>query len=289
MFRTTAILATLAAYNLVLIGIGVWASGRTRSEEDYYLGGRRLGPWVAALSASASSSSAWTLLGVSGFAWSFGLSAVWLFPGCVGGFLLNWYVLAPRLRAAAADRNAVTVTEFLAGPPGTPYRKPIVFLASGVVLVFLTLYVASQFQGAGKTFSQTFGIGSTEAVLVGSGVVVLYTLVGGFWAVSVTDTVQGLVMALTSVALPVAALTAVGGPAGLARSLSTVPVGGVSSVGVASIGTGQMRSLNDGFASHLWSRATPYGILGAHTRGGSSPAPRIDQPLASIFWSPARL
>jgi sodium/proline symporter len=227
--RTAAILATLVVYKLVLIGIGIWASSRTRSAEDYYLGGRKLGPWVAALSASASSSSAWTLLGVSGFAFGFGLSSIWLFPGCVGGFLLNWYVLAPRLRNMAAERGSITVSGFLAGPEGTPYRKPILYLASGIVLIFLTLYVASQFQGAGKTFSETFGIGATDAILLGSGIVVLYTLIGGFWAVSVTDTLQGLVMALTSVALPIAALVAVGGPAELFRSLQAVPIPGFAS------------------------------------------------------------
>ncbi len=227
--RTAAILATLVTYKLILVGIGIWASGRTRSAEDYYLGGRKLGPWVAALSASASSSSAWTLLGVSGFAWGFGLSAVWLFPGCVGGFLLNWYVLAPRLRTEAAKRGSITVTGFLAGPPGTPYRKPIICLASAIVIVFLTLYVASQFQGAGKTFAETFGIGTTEAILLGSAIVVLYTLIGGFWAVSVTDTLQGMVMAATSVALPAAALIAVGGPAELLRSLQAVPLDGFAS------------------------------------------------------------
>lgn len=229
MSRTAAILATLVVYQLILIGIGIWASRRTRSAEDYYLGGRRLGPWVAALSASASSSSAWTLLGVSGFAFGFGLSAIWLFPGCVGGFLLNWYVLAPRLRTAAAERGSITVTGFLAGPAGTPYRKPILYLASAIVLTFLTLYVASQFQGAGKTFSETFGIGATEAILLGSAIVVLYTLIGGFWAVSVTDTVQGLVMVATSVALPAAALAAVGGPVELFRSLQAVQVEGFAS------------------------------------------------------------
>ncbi|MBD3867357.1 MAG: sodium/proline symporter [Acidobacteria bacterium] len=229
MSRTAAILATLVAYKLILIGIGVWASRRTRSAEDYYLGGRRLGPWVAALSASASSSSAWTLLGVSGFAFGFGLSAIWLFPGCVGGFLLNWYVLAPRLREAARRNGSITVTGFLAGPVGTPYRKPIIYLASAIVIVFLTLYVASQFQGAGKTFAETFDIGATEAILLGSAIVVLYTLIGGFWAVSVTDTLQGLVMAATSVALPLAALVAVGGPMELFRSLQAVPIEGFAS------------------------------------------------------------
>jgi sodium/proline symporter len=230
MTRTAAILITLIAYKVVLVAIGLWAGSRTRSAEDYYLGGRKLGPWVAALSASASSSSAWTLLGVSGFAWAFGLSAIWLFPSCVGGFVLNWYFLAPRLQKLARERGAVTVTELLAGPPGTPLRGAISGLGSAIVLVFLTLYVASQFQGAGKTFAETFDIGASGAILLGSAIVVLYTLLGGFWAVSVTDTLQGMVMALTSLVLPVAALLAVGGPLQLFAGLGAVAVEGYGSL-----------------------------------------------------------
>ncbi len=226
MTRNTAILATLIVYKLVLVAIGFWAARRTRSAEDYYLGGRGLGPWVAALSASASSSSAWTLLGVSGFAWASGVSAIWLFPACVGGFVINWYLLAPRLQLLAGRRGAITVTEVLAGPRGTPHRAAVMAVGSGVVLLFLTLYVASQFQGAGKTFAEVFEMDPIVAVLVGSAIVVAYTLIGGFWAVSVTDTLQGLIMAATSLVLPVAALAAVGGFGELFGGLSAVPVEG---------------------------------------------------------------
>src|SRR5690606_23951455 len=105
---------------LVMIAVGLIANQLAKDESDYFLGGRRLGPVVAALSASASSSSVWTLLGVSGFAYGFGLAAIWLLPACVGGFALNWYVLAPALRRAAHEQRAITVTELIAGPPGTP-------------------------------------------------------------------------------------------------------------------------------------------------------------------------
>jgi sodium/proline symporter len=211
MTREQAVLVTLVAYQVVLVAIGVLSRGRTRDGADFFLGGRGLGPLVAAISASASSSSAWTLLGVSGFAWSSGASAIWLFPACVGGFALNWYVLAPALRRSPAAREALTVTEVLAGRGEDATRRAISVLASLTVLVFMTSYVASQFQGAGKTFSETFGIGSAESVLIGAAIVVFYTLLGGFWAVSLTDTLQGLLMAGTAVLLPVAAIRAVGG------------------------------------------------------------------------------
>ena len=89
MTNTNSILITLIVYKVILIGIGLWANKRTHSTSDYFLGGRKLGPWVAALSASASSSSAWTLLGVSGAAYLWGLPAFWLFPATLSGFLFN--------------------------------------------------------------------------------------------------------------------------------------------------------------------------------------------------------
>ncbi len=220
MSRELAIAITLVAYNIALVAIGLWAQRRTADGADFFLGGRKLGPVVAAISASASSSSAWTLLGVSGFAYQFGVSAIWLFPACVGGFVINWFLLARPLREQSHRQGLLTATEVLAGPPDRPLHRAIATLASLVVLVFFTIYVASQFQGAGKTFHEAFGISTEISVLVGAGVVVLYTLLGGFWAVSLSDTVQGFVMALTSLMLPLAALVAVGGPRALVTALS---------------------------------------------------------------------
>ena len=111
MERSTAILVALLAFLAALIVIGVRASRQTRDSDGFYLGGRSLGPWVAALAANASSSSAWSIVGASGFAYRFGLTALWLIPGCVGGFLLNWFVVAPRLRADTGQ--AITLTDYL--------------------------------------------------------------------------------------------------------------------------------------------------------------------------------
>jgi sodium/proline symporter len=226
----TAILITLIAYKLVLVGIGIACERRTRDGIDFFLGGRRLGPVVASISASASSSSAWTLLGVSGAAFAQGLSAVWILPGCVGGFLLNWYLLAPALRRHPASRGVVTVAEFLAGPPGSSGRRAILLVSALVILVSFSIYVASQFQGAAKAFVEVFGLPHAPSLLIGAGVVLAYTLLGGFWAVSITDTLQGLVMAISACVLPAFAFVAVGGPAALAAALREVPVEGYCSL-----------------------------------------------------------
>lgn len=214
-----SILATLVVYKLVLLAIGFWATRRNRDSSDFFLGGRGLGPWVAALSAAASSSSAWTLMGVSGAAFTYGLGAIWILPACLGGFALNWWVVAGPLRSLSRRTGTVTVTELLAHGSTGRARRALVVSASVITLACLGGYVASQFQAAGKTFADTFDMGFGEAVAIGGAVVLVYTMLGGFWAVSVTDTLQGLVMAVASVAVPIVGILDVGGVAPLIEGL----------------------------------------------------------------------
>ena len=220
MTRESATLLTLILYKLVLLGIGFFAHRKNRDSEDFFLGGRQLSPLVAAISASASSSSAWTLLGVSGAAYAWGLSAIWLWPACVGGFIFNWYVLAPRVQTLSRERGALTLTDLISGPSTSPWHPRIKGLCSVIIVFSFTVYIASQFDGAGKTFHETFGLPTAESILIGAGVIVLYTLLGGFWAVSLTDTLQGIVMAVTALVLPLAALQAVGGWGGFTHGLN---------------------------------------------------------------------
>lgn len=202
-----------------MLGIGWWASKRNSDSEDFYLGGRKLGPMVAALSASASSSSAWSLLGVSGAAFAWGLPAIWLIPSTITGFLINWYLIAPRLYTQSRASGALTLTEFIAGPPGDPARQTIMRMGAGVILFSFTFYIAAQFQAAGTTFASVLGIEQSTAIMIGAAVVLTYVWLGGFWAASVTDSVQGLLMAFSALLLPLLALIAVGGPAELAGSI----------------------------------------------------------------------
>jgi len=216
----TGILTTLIAYQFLMLGIGWWASRRNADSEDFYLGGRRLGALVAALSASASSSSAWSLLGVSGAAFAWGLPAVWLIPSTIGGFLINWYLIAPRLARQSRASGALTLTEFLAGPPGDPARRIMMRLGAAVILFSFTFYIAAQFQAAGTTFASVLTVERDVAILIGAAVVLAYVWLGGFWAASVTDSVQGMLMAFSALLLPLLALIAVGGPAELFASLA---------------------------------------------------------------------
>lgn len=237
MDSTTSVLITLVLYNAILIGVGLWARGRNKGVEDFFLAGRGLGPWVAAISASASSSSAWTLLGVSGAAYAWGLPALWLFPSTVGGFLLNWLWVAPRLSKLAREEGAVTLSEVVA-PASIDGKRQLILRIAALIIVFcFTFYIASQFEAAGKAFESVFNLSKQNSIMIGAGIVLVYTLLGGFWAVSVTDSVQGILMVVASLALPIVALSAVGGFGALADGLNAIgsvgsPIGTGALVGV---------------------------------------------------------
>ncbi|WP_337879404.1 sodium/proline symporter [Rheinheimera sp.] len=218
MEQSTAVFMTLVAYNLVLIAIGLWASKRSQSTEDFFLGGQNLGPVVAGISSSASAASAWSLLGASGATYVWGLSMLWLFPAILAGYLFNWLWLAPRLRQFSREHQVVTLTDVLIHSAG-PYRNPLTMLCSFIVVFSFTFYVASQFQAAGGTFASAFGIEMRTAVVLGAAIILVYTLLGGFWAACVTDAVQGVLMMLVAVLLPAAALLQVGGFSELWRGL----------------------------------------------------------------------
>lgn len=216
------IAATLVAYLVVLLGVGVWAQRRVGDTSDFHLAGRRLGPVVAALSASASSSSAWTLLGVSGAAYAWGLSAMWLVPAVVSGFAINWYLVAPRLQRRSRDGDTLTLVQFLAEGIDTRAARRLRRIGAAIILFCFAFYVAAQFQAAGTAISTALPISTTTAMIAGAIVVVAYVYLGGFWAASVTDGLQGLMMLAVTLVLPAVALAAVGGPAELWDGLAAL-------------------------------------------------------------------
>ncbi len=214
-----AILATFAGYILAMLGIGLVAMRRTRSMGDYLLGGRRLGPWVTALSAEASDMSGWLLLGLPGYAYIAGLEAGWIALGLLVGTWANWTLMAPALRKQTfACGDALTLPEFLARR-FPEQARPLRIGAALFILVFFTLYTASGLVAGGKLFESALGLPYTTAVLVSAAVIVGYTFLGGFLAVSWTDLVQGLLMGAALVAAP---LIVVFDQGGLAASLSAI-------------------------------------------------------------------
>lgn len=208
----TIVLITLVAYKILLILIGFWAQRRVTSEQDFFLAGKQLGPWVAAVSYSASAASAWTLLGMSGLAYTMGLSSVWVALGAILGCVVSWYVVAPRVMALGETQTILSATELIALGSHGRQRQAIVTTASVIILFCFVIYIASQFQGAGNTFSSTFSMSSAESIFLGGMIILIYTMLGGFWAVAVTDTLQGLLMIFTAILLPIAAMVHLGGP-----------------------------------------------------------------------------
>ncbi len=209
-------------YQLVLLGIGFWASRRTTDGKDFFLAGRQLGPVVAAVSYASSASSAWTLLGLSGMAYAAGVSAVWVAAGSISGMFVAWWWIAPRLMGFSRAHDHLTLTDFLAHGTSGGAKRAIVYLSSLVVVFSFVFYIAAQFQGAGNLFSSTFDVSLAASIGIGAVVIMVYTMLGGFWAVSVTDTIQGFLMAVTALLLPAAAMISVGGAAGLAEGLHAV-------------------------------------------------------------------
>ncbi|MDZ7668165.1 MAG: sodium/proline symporter [Gammaproteobacteria bacterium] len=222
------IAATLAAYLLALLAIGIWAQRRVSDSNDFHLAGRALGPVVASLSASASSSSVWTLLGVSGAAYLWGLSAVWLIPAVICGFAINWFLVAPRLQRDSRGNGALTLVEFLASGCTASMERRIRRLGALLIIFCFSLYVAAQFQGAGTAIAAALPVSEGVAISAGALVVIGYVLLGGFWAASVTDAVQGLMMLLVAAVLPAVALAAVGGPGELYAGLAALPDAGAA-------------------------------------------------------------
>lgn len=216
----TTVLITLIVYKITLIGIGIWSNKRTTNTDEYFIGGRGLGPWVAAISAAASASSAWSLLGMSGAAYMLGLSAIWIVPSVILGYSFNWLWLAPRIQKQAKEKQSVTLSDFIA--KGRSHSKAILWLCSLCIVFSFAFYIAAQFQAAGNMFSDTFAMSADSSIMLGTLIILIYTLLGGFWAVSITDTLQGLLMVATAIMLPIAALYVIGGPIALWEQMQLV-------------------------------------------------------------------
>ena len=199
---------SLSAYFLLMIGIGIYAWRKsTDSSEGYILGGRDLSPSVTALSAGASDMSGWLLLGLPGALFVSGLSQSWIGIGLTLGALLNWIIVAPRLREQTEYYdNSLTIPGFLGNR--FPSQARLLRMVSAVIIVaFFAVYTASGLVGGGKLFASAFGGDYMTGVLLTLGIVLVYTVIGGFLAVSLTDFVQGLIMMLALVIMPIVILT----------------------------------------------------------------------------------
>jgi len=192
-------------YLVVLIGIVAWSARRSKTNVDFVIGGKKISGYSLALSERATGESAWLLLGLTGHAYAEGMAAIWVALGCVAGILFLWTFLAQPLQKITEQTGALTVPGLFSGSfKGT--TKSFSLLSSLVIVFFFVLYIAAQFSGAGKIFNDTFNIDPFWGMVIGSALVTLYTMLGGFITVVATDAFQAVLMVFTCVVLPVIAL-----------------------------------------------------------------------------------
>ncbi len=212
---------SFSLYMLLMLAIGGYFYFKTQNVEDYVLGGRSLGALPSALSSVASDMSGWLLLGLPGFAITGGMQAFWIALGLYLGIVANWQFVAKRLRVfSERAQNSITIPGYIENrfQDKTGILRFIIAL---VILFFFLFYTASGFVAGGKLFSEVFGLNYQAAVFIGMLLIVAYTLIGGYMAVSWTDVIQGLLMLLALVIVPLVALSELGGWGEVSSRLNT--------------------------------------------------------------------
>lgn len=219
----TGTLIALGAYFALMLGIGVYAWRKsTANSSEYLLSGRSLGPAVTALAAGASDMSGWLMLGLPGALFATGLVEAWIAIGLWLGALANWIIVAPRLRQQTVDvGDALTIPEFLE-KKFKDNSHVLRMVASLVIVIFFTLYSSSGLVAGGKLFESAFGADYVTGLWITAAVVVAYVVLGGFLAVSLTDFVQGMIMAVALVAVPIIGFGAVESQGSLTTTLNAI-------------------------------------------------------------------
>ena len=193
------ILGAIVAYLLLMLGVGIYYSKKNSTVDDFYLGGRKLGPLVTAMSAEASDMSSWLLMGLPGVAYLSGIcDASWTAIGLAVGTYINWLVVAKRIRVYSHRLGAITVPEFLSKRYHDD-KNLLSCIAAVVIVVFFVPYTASGFAACGKLFTSLLGLDYLPTMIVCALVIVVYTAMGGFLAASVTDLIQSIVMTIALV------------------------------------------------------------------------------------------
>lgn len=223
--ENTQILIVMIFYMAIVIGIGLYFAKRAnQNSENYYLGGRSLGPWVAAMSAEASDMSGWLLMGLPGVAYFCGLSdAVWTAIGLLAGTYINWLLVAKRLHSySIVAGDAITLPEFFSNRYKEK-NKIIMTVAALFIFIFFTIYASSCFKTVGKLFHTLFGFPYHYMMIAGAIFVIIYTFLGGFLAESASDFMQGVVMFVALITVLVTSVVYAGGPGAVIANLKDIP------------------------------------------------------------------
>lgn len=222
---TIQIMITMIVYMLVVIGIGiVFAKKANKNSEAYFLGGRTLGPWVTAMSAEASDMSGWLLMGLPGVAYWCGIAdAAWTAIGLAVGTYVNWLITSKRLRRYSEKAgNSITLPEFFSNRFHEK-SKVVMTVSALFILIFFTVYAASCLVTCGKLFSTLFNIDYVPMMIIGAVFVLVYTIIGGFLAESVSDFMQAIVMIGALIVIVVTGTVAAGGLDSVLENAGSIP------------------------------------------------------------------
>ena len=248
-------LVVLALYFLILLSIGFFASKRVSNISDYFVGGKKLGYWIAALSARSTGESGWLLIGVTGMGALMGVSAFWIVIGEVIGVWLSWRFMAKKFKRMTDEYDSITIPDFLVSHfKSTTHTIRIV--AATALSLFVIIYVSAQIDITGKTFESFLGLDYYTGIAIGFGIVVMYIFSGGFLAVAWSDFFQGSLMFVGLLLLPVVAYFSFSGDASIIDGLRDIDPGllniwgaggltlmnAVAILGLLSIGIGFMGS-----------------------------------------------
>jgi len=214
-------LVVLALYFLILLSIGFFASKRVSNITDYYVGGKKLGYWIAALSARSTGESGWLLIGVTGMGALMGVSAFWIVIGEVIGVWISWQFMAKKFKRMTDEYDSITIPDFLVSHfRSTTHTIRIV--AATALSLFVVIYVSAQIDITGKTFESFLGFNYYTGIAIGFGIVVVYIFSGGFLAVAWSDFFQGSLMFVGLLLLPVVAYFSLSGDASIIEGLRNI-------------------------------------------------------------------
>jgi len=211
-------LIVLAIYFSILLGIGFFASKRITNISDYYVGGKKLGYWIAALSARSTGESGWLLIGVTGMGALIGVSAFWIVVGEVLGVFISWHFMAKKFKRLTDEYNSITIPDFLVSHFRSS-TNTIRIIAAAALSLFVVIYVSAQIDITGKTFESFLGFNYYTGIILGFGIVVLYIFSGGFLAVAWSDFFQGALMFVGLLMLPTVAYFSLSSEASLISGL----------------------------------------------------------------------
>lgn len=220
----SATVIVLLVYLVFLMALAIWSRRETHSLSGYFLAGKKLPYWVVAFSTNATGESGWLLLGLTGMGYAIGAQAFWVMVGEVVGVTLAWTIVSRRLKILGDETDSLTVPDVLAAHYNDK-RHILRGVAVFIILTMVTAYVSAQMMATGKAFSGFMDIDYSTAVVLGAVIIIAYTFVGGYKAVAYTDVLQGVLMLVGLIVLPIVAIAAVGGWSDVTDGLRAVDPG----------------------------------------------------------------